>query len=252
VQWVGPARYTPVPCALADIPAVDAVVLSHNHYDHMDADTLRVFAAAHAAHVLAPLGNAPVLKSFGFPPERVHVLDWWDARGLELALPAAEDGAPPVRTTLELACTPAQHTAARSATDKWCSLWASWALAGAPASAGAPRPRVFFGGDTGYRTVLDGEDEDAVPVCPAFKQAGDAFDGFDLALLPIGCVRRACGTGDAEAEIYAMAARTRRGTCGRACTRLPRTRCASSRMCAQSARSACTGVRHTRCLPRSR
>jgi N-acyl-phosphatidylethanolamine-hydrolysing phospholipase D len=184
VQWLGPSRYTGVPCAVEDIPAVDAVVLSHNHYDHMDADTLKILNARHAPHVFAPLANGPVLQSFGYPEERIHCLDWWDGRALALRLPTTNRTAQPVETVIEISCTPAQHQSSRSVNDRWCTLWASWALKAASGQ------KVYFGGDTGYRTVLDGEDEETVPRCPAFREIGEKFGGFDLALLPIGYVRR--------------------------------------------------------------
>jgi N-acyl-phosphatidylethanolamine-hydrolysing phospholipase D len=199
VQWAGPSRYTGVPCNVEDVPAVDAVVISHNHYDHMDEETLKILEARYKPHVFAPLGNADVLRSFGYPADRVHCLDWWDGRALQLALPpatAASDSdsgsnsgssaegkdIKAVETKVEITCTPAQHTANRSVHDRWRSLWASWAVT---AQTGE---KVYFGGDTAYRTVRDGEDEEMVPTCPAFREIGEKFGGFDLALLPIGWV----------------------------------------------------------------
>jgi N-acyl-phosphatidylethanolamine-hydrolysing phospholipase D len=179
VQWIGPTRYSNVPCSIEDIPAIDAIVISHNHYDHMDEDTLKLLNQLHRPHIFAPLGNDGFLESFGYSHERRHILDWWDSSRLSLNLPATSNGSDSVDIAVDITCTPAQHTANRTPTDRWRSLWSSWAITSASS-------KVFFGGDTGYRTVRDGENENEVPVCPAFREIGDRFGGFDLALLPIG------------------------------------------------------------------
>ncbi|KAI0753389.1 Metallo-hydrolase/oxidoreductase [Daedaleopsis nitida] len=190
------------PCAAEDVPEVDALVIS----THMDLDfpTLRTIYTRHRPHVFAPLGNAPHLAAAGIPLSHIHVLDWWEESAVSVALPSppaspSQGGNGPsegaVNASFVLTCTPAQHTSGRSAFDRWRTLWASWAVeedfsdpplpTSAPGPVRAPR-KVFFAGDTGYRTVLGGENEDAVPCCPAFKEVGEKFGGFDLALLPIG------------------------------------------------------------------
>ena len=74
--------------------------------------------------------------------------------------------------------------------------WAWWRRAvSTEAADGAPARHVYFAGDTGYRTVRDGDDEDTAPRCPAFKEIGEKFGGFDLALLPIGYVGFGCAAG---------------------------------------------------------
>jgi N-acyl-phosphatidylethanolamine-hydrolysing phospholipase D len=174
-----------MPTTIEDLPAIDAIILSHNHFDHTSYGDLQVLNARHAPHVFAGLENGPLLRSIGFPPERIHCLDWWDRSSLALALPAAGDVTgmgKAVDTTVEITCTPAQHQANRSFYDRWRTLWASWAVKGSTGQS------VYFGGDTGYRTVREGEDEDAVPRCPAFREIGEKLGEFDLALLPIGCV----------------------------------------------------------------
>ena len=171
----------------------------------MDAATLKTAWARSQPHFFAPLGNMPHFAAIGIPSSHVHLLDWWEESSVSVALPAS--AAPPadegrkeekgaaVKASFVLTCTPSQHTANRSAFDRWHTLWASWAVTESlpsllsPEEGASPRrepKRVYFAGDTGYRTVLGGEDEDAVPRCPAFKEIGERLGPFDLALLPIG------------------------------------------------------------------
>jgi N-acyl-phosphatidylethanolamine-hydrolysing phospholipase D len=146
----------------------------------MDEPTLKELHQLHNPHIFVPLGNAPLVRSIGYPDSHAHHMDWWDVREMTLALPAADGSANSVTTTIKITSTPCQHQANRGMFDRWKSLWSSWALEGAGGQ------RVFFGGDTAYRTVLKGEDEEKVPTCPAFKEVGEQFGDFDLALLPIG------------------------------------------------------------------
>lgn len=123
-------------------------------------------------HIFAPLGNESYFKSLNTIPDgHYHVLDWWGAARVDTT-----------HGSVDLHCTPAQHFTGRSLTDRFKTLWASWAVVGA----GENGKKVWFGGDTGYRTVLQGQEEDKVEVCPAFKEIGDAFGGFDFAMIPIG------------------------------------------------------------------
>ncbi|KAI0765699.1 N-acyl-phosphatidylethanolamine-hydrolyzing phospholipase D [Trametes elegans] len=190
-QWVGPARLLPTPCPVEDIPAVDAICISHNHYDHMDAPTLLTVFEKHKPHIFAPLGNLQHFVELGIPKSHIHLLDWWDVGTVSVSLPGKSDAADPsgagVPMSFAVTCTPAQHTANRSPFDRWRTLWASWAAREVLPSDSERTPRrVYFAGDTGYRTVWDGEDEDVVPRCPAFKEIGEKLGPFDLALLPIG------------------------------------------------------------------
>ncbi|KAL0564678.1 Protein-lysine N-methyltransferase efm4 [Marasmius crinis-equi] len=189
VQFMGPKRYTPPPCPIQEIPEVDAVVISHNHYDHMDSPTLKVlFSRARKPHIFAPLGNEYYFDSLGCVPEtHAHVLDWWDSRRVEITLPSSDSDteAKQAKAVFDITLTPGQHQTGRGMFDRWKTLWGGWVVQ--PVSGEeAHGPSVYFAGDTGYRTVLPGQDEDKVPVCPAFKEIGDRWGGIDLALLPIG------------------------------------------------------------------
>jgi len=189
VQFMGPKRFTPVPCEIAEIPSIDGIVLSHNHYDHTDTHTIQKLVKQHNAHVFAPLGNQPYLSSIGVPNTHIHVLDWWEDRTLSLSLPSSpaepssdtKVATSTVESSVKLTCTPAQHTANRSLFDRWHTLWASWSVEDLTTG-----KKAYFAGDTGYRSVQDGEDPEKVPTCPAFKEIGEKLGPFDLAMIPIG------------------------------------------------------------------
>ncbi|KAF8152552.1 N-acyl-phosphatidylethanolamine-hydrolyzing phospholipase D [Crassisporium funariophilum] len=192
-QWLGPKRFTPPPCKIEDIPEIDAVVISHNHYDHLDTHTIKTLLGrtTRTPHFFAPLGNGEYFKSLGVPVSHTHIMDWWESKRLEVDTPG-DDNKVSTRLTVDITCTPGQHFTGRSPFDFFKSLWASWVVEEVQAktnqepSTVRPPVKLFFAGDTGYRAVRDGEDEDTLPVCPAFKAIGKRFDGFDCALIPIG------------------------------------------------------------------
>jgi L-ascorbate metabolism protein UlaG (beta-lactamase superfamily) len=142
-----PARITPVGVPWSALPPVDAVVISHNHYDHLDAPTLKRLPRGTALFVPAGLGDW--FRRRGFT--RVTELDWWEA---------AELGG------VRLDFVPAHHWSRRTLTDGCRSLWGGWVLSDAAG------PRIYFAGDTGYGHF--------------FREIGRAHPGIDLALLPIG------------------------------------------------------------------
>jgi L-ascorbate metabolism protein UlaG (beta-lactamase superfamily) len=149
-----------------------------------DVPTLRALLAnpSSSAHIFVALNNAAFLSgALNTPLPRFHELDWWDEHLLRVSLPS-DTGDATVNAEVRLSCTPSQHVSGRSAFDRWYALWAAWVVDDLHS-----HKKVYFAGDTGYRTVRDGEDEDNVPVCPAFAEVGQRFGGVDVALLPIGC-----------------------------------------------------------------
>jgi N-acyl-phosphatidylethanolamine-hydrolysing phospholipase D len=149
VSWLGPRRYVAPGLAFEALPPVDFVLISHNHFDHLDLRTLeRLDRRGHGTRFLVPLGNGALLRSRGI--ERVDELDWGETRTL---------------SGVEIHCLPAQHWSRRGLRDERRALWASWAVK-------APDRRFYFGGDTGYFT--------------GFADIGAELGPFDLAAVPIG------------------------------------------------------------------
>jgi L-ascorbate metabolism protein UlaG (beta-lactamase superfamily) len=149
VAGFGPKRWYPPPIALDKLPPVDVVVISHDHYDHLDAPTLLQMKAWDTTFVV-PLGVAAHLVYWGIPESRIVELDWWegtDVRGLRIV------------------CVPARHASGRALFDKDMTLWAGWALMGA-------EHRVYYSGDTG--------------LFPAMKEIGARLGPFDLAMVEVG------------------------------------------------------------------
>ena len=200
VSWAGPKRYNPTPCTLDELPDVDIVAISHDHYDHMDSDTLLKTFTRRRGHVhfLVGLGSAARLRGFGIANEAVTELDWWEGARIDVV----------GLGSVSMTCTPSQHFSGRGIFDRGSTLWCSWVLETCPVNAD-PEPhsndkntdtdngkfsnsnnsgtkKLFFAGDTGYRHVPHGSLETTMPSCPAFREIGAHFGPFDLALLPIG------------------------------------------------------------------
>jgi L-ascorbate metabolism protein UlaG (beta-lactamase superfamily) len=153
-RHLGPARFQPVPVALDELPALDLVAVSHDHYDHLDFATMRALAKG-SVPIVAPLGVGAHLEAWGIAPARIHELDWWE----ELTVRGAGSAA------LTVTSTPAQHFSGRGLRSRFSTLWTSYAFVG-------PRHRAFFSGDTGLT------DEFAAVA----RRAGP----FDLTLLEVG------------------------------------------------------------------
>lgn len=149
VQFAGPKRFHPVPITTEELPPLAGVLLSHDHYDHLDHAT--IMALADKAEVfLTPLGVGDRLMDWGVPRARVHQLDWWDKIDLD---------------SVQFTATPAQHFSGRGIGDRNRTLWASWVITDDDL-------RLFFSGDTGYH---DG-----------FAEIGRRFGPFDLTMMETG------------------------------------------------------------------
>jgi L-ascorbate metabolism protein UlaG (beta-lactamase superfamily) len=146
---VGPKRFHPPPMALEALPHVDVVVISHDHYDHLDMPVVR-FLAARGTHFAVPLGIGAHLERWHIPAAQIHELDWRQSVALN---------------GLSLTATPARHYSGRNPLHNNETLWSSWVIAG-------PRHRVFFSGDSGYSTH--------------FAEIGATYGPFDLTLIKIG------------------------------------------------------------------
>jgi N-acyl-phosphatidylethanolamine-hydrolysing phospholipase D len=153
LSWAGPRRLTAPGLRLEDLPPIHAVVISHDHYDHLDVPTLRRLAAAHHPLFLVPLGFKGWFAALGIA--EVEELDWWESRTLG---------------TLTLTFVPAQHWGARSLWDENRRLWGGWVVAGGS-------KRLYFAGDTGYWEGL--------------REIGRRLGPFDVAAIPIGAYQPA-------------------------------------------------------------
>ena len=152
VSFAGPRRRLPAAIELDELPPIDAVVISHDHYDHLDLATVRRLAAMRAdTRWLVPLGLGNHLRGVGVG--RIDELAWWEER---------------VVGAVSFICTPAQHSSGRGLADRNRSLWCGWSLA----TTFTPRRALYFAGDTAY--------------CPAFVEIGARLGPFDACLLPIG------------------------------------------------------------------
>jgi L-ascorbate metabolism protein UlaG (beta-lactamase superfamily) len=125
-QFAGPARLHPPPLALARWTGIDAVVISHDHFDHLDMDTVTHLARG-GTQFYVGLGIGAHLQRWSVPREQIHELDWWQQADLQ---------------GLQIHCTPARHYSGRKSMDN-STLWASWMIRG-------PAHAVYYSGDTGY------------------------------------------------------------------------------------------------------
>ncbi|CAN0099933.1 unnamed protein product, partial [Ectocarpus sp. 4 AP-2014] len=149
-QMVGPKRFRPPALSVSELPRIDVVLLSHNHYDHLDTGSVK--AVGDGPLWVVPSGLKRFMEKMGIT--NCVELSWWEEVEVE-------GGAGPVR----LASTPAQHWSTRVVWDRNTSLWCGFAVVGS-------RERFYFAGDTAY--------------CPVFGQIGERYGPFDLAAIPIG------------------------------------------------------------------
>jgi L-ascorbate metabolism protein UlaG (beta-lactamase superfamily) len=160
VPFVGPERWYAPPLRLAELPPLDAVVISHDHYDHLDRPTVEALAtvgAARGAAWVVPLGVGAHLKAWGVSASRITELDWWESVRIRAASDAAQE--------LTITATPARHFSGRGIRGRDRTLWAGWAFQSAS-------HRVFYSGDTALH-------ED-------FVEIGERLGPFDLTMIEIG------------------------------------------------------------------
>jgi L-ascorbate metabolism protein UlaG (beta-lactamase superfamily) len=148
-SFAGPKRFHPTPLALADLPPIEGLILSHDHYDHLDLPTIE-HLRERVQRYFVPLGVGARLKDMGVAAQRIEEFDWWQSGS---------------HAGVQLTAAPAQHFSGRGLTDRNRTLWASWIIQSGNA-------RIFYSGDSGY--------------FPGFREIGKRFGGFDLALMENG------------------------------------------------------------------
>jgi L-ascorbate metabolism protein UlaG (beta-lactamase superfamily) len=156
LSFAGPRRFHPAPASIDELPPLDLILLSHDHYDHLCAPSWRRLAALEAP-VVTSLGVGARLERLGVAPARITELDWWEH--LEVG-------------GLRITATPSQHFSGRGLGDRNLTLWSSWVLE-------SERRRIFFSGDTGPTAE--------------FADIGRRFGRFDLIMLEIGAWHPAWG-----------------------------------------------------------
>jgi L-ascorbate metabolism protein UlaG (beta-lactamase superfamily) len=157
-RLAGPKRFQPVPVTIAQLPPLDAVIISHDHYDHLDYPTILEMLALDVPFFTS-LGVGAHLEAWGVPPERIFELDWWErveVAGRELAVTAA----------------PSQHFSGRGVGGRNGTLWSSFVVESA-------RHKLFFSGDTG--------------LTPEYEEIRARLGPFDLVMLEVGAFHPAWG-----------------------------------------------------------
>jgi L-ascorbate metabolism protein UlaG (beta-lactamase superfamily) len=144
---VGPKRLHRAPVAIEDLKNVDAVVISHDHYDHLDMKTVQQLASG-GTHFFVPLGIGAHLERWKVPAAQIHDMDWWERASFR---------------GIEIHCTPARHYSGRKRMDN-STLWSSWTIKGSRA--------VHYSGDTGYG--------------PHFSEIRKRLGAMDLSLIKVG------------------------------------------------------------------
>ena len=154
----GPKRFQPVPVALRAMPPLDLVIVSHDHYDHLDYPTIRELAKLDVPFVTS-LGVGAHLEAWGVNPLRIVELDWWESHRLQ-------------NTGLTVTAAPSQHFSGRGLKDRNRTLWSSFVIRG-------ERQAVFFSGDTGLTTE--------------YQTIRERLGPFDLVMLEVGAFHPAWG-----------------------------------------------------------
>lgn len=155
LTWIGPQRYYPVLIPLEQLGRIDAVLISHDHYDHLDHRTIQAMKGWKDTLFFVPLGVGAHLEYWGIPAAQIRECDWWDETKLG---------------DVTIASTPVRHATGRQVFDRDATLWSGWAVIG-------PQHRVFFSGDTGLFTALE--------------TIGEKYGPFDVTLIEVGQYHRA-------------------------------------------------------------
>jgi len=148
-QFFGPQRFHAAPVELKELTNIDVVVISHDHYDHLDIATIQ-HLAPQGTQFFVPIGIGAHLEEWGVPEDQINELEWWESKELG---------------ELTVICTPNRHYSGRDLFDQKATLWSSWTVIG-------PDNRFFYSGDTGYSQL--------------FQQIGNRFGPFDLSIIKIG------------------------------------------------------------------
>ncbi len=151
ISLLGPTRFNgEVPLDIGDLPGIDLVLISHDHYDHLNRFSITAIHER-VKTFLVPLGVGARLEAWGVPREKIVELDWWEEHRVE--------------QSLMVAATPAQHFSGRGVTDRNKTLWASWVVK-------TPGHSIYFSGDSGYFN--------------GFKVIGDTYGPFDMTFMECG------------------------------------------------------------------
>ncbi|MBU2883430.1 MBL fold metallo-hydrolase [Psychrosphaera sp. B3R10] len=153
VQWMGPKRFHQAPISIDDLPHITAVVISHDHYDHLDKNAIKQLASK-VDRFITPLKVGQHLTDWGVDSQKIIELDWWQQTNVK---------------GVNVVATPSQHFSGRTLTDRDETLWASWVIQGW-------ENKVFFSGDSGYFS--------------GFKTIGEKFGPFDVTLIETGAYNK--------------------------------------------------------------
>ncbi|WP_299762015.1 MBL fold metallo-hydrolase [uncultured Pontibacter sp.] len=149
LSFLGPKRFAALPITAADMPRIDAILISHDHYDHLDYGSVQELASK-TTHFYVALGVGAHLERWGVPAKKITEMDWWEEATFE---------------GLTFAATPSRHFSGRGLTDRMKTLWTSWVIRGR-------QDKIFFSGDSGY---FDG-----------FATIGEKYGPFDITLMECG------------------------------------------------------------------
>jgi L-ascorbate metabolism protein UlaG (beta-lactamase superfamily) len=151
LSFIGPKRFFQPPMTLEDLPKLDAIIISHDHYDHLDKNTIKFFAGREDIQFYTSLKVGKYLKKWGIIPNFISQMDWGESMM--------------IGNDVVLTATPARHFSGRGLINRNTTLWSSWVIKG-------PNHNIFFGADSGW--------------FPGFADIGEAYGPFDLTMLEIG------------------------------------------------------------------